>query len=257
MKRDSTIFYRSFYDAIKDLPAEEFKAAMTAIMEYALDGTENPEGVIAATVLKLVKPQIDANNRRYENGKKGGRPKTEEEPSNNQKKPRANQNKPSNNQKKPSTNQNKPKRENEEPNVNVNDNVDVNVNDNDIKKIKDTPPKPSPKTVTSMIEERGYSPTLKDAVMDWVKYKRERKEGYVETGLTKLLTEIANNAKEFGDDAVIDIINKSIAAQWKGILWKALKEERDANKGANPWADYRDPYEEWRQKGEGVGGDAS
>lgn len=251
MKRDSTIFYRSFYDAIKDLPAEEFKAAMTAIMEYALDGTENPEGVIAATVLKLVKPQIDANNRRYENGKKGGRPKLETEV-----KPNRNQTVTKQNQSKTKA---KPKETKVEPNVNVNDNVNVNVNvnDNDIKKIKDTPPKPSPKTVTSMIEERGYSPTLKDAVMDWVKYKRERKEGYVETGLTKLLTEIANNAKEFGDDAVIDIINKSIAAQWKGILWKALKEERDANKGTNPWADYRDPYEEWRQKGEGVGGDTS
>ena len=38
--RDSTVFYRSFFEAVKDLPAEQFKACVSAIMEYALDGKE-------------------------------------------------------------------------------------------------------------------------------------------------------------------------------------------------------------------------
>ncbi len=74
--RDSVVFYRSFYEAIKRLPAEQFKASALAILEYGLDGKEPDTDGIERTVFCMAKPQIDANNRRYENGTKGGRPKT-------------------------------------------------------------------------------------------------------------------------------------------------------------------------------------
>ena len=78
--RDSFVFYRSFADAIAGLPPEEYKKVMQAIIGYALDGTEPTAGGIEYTVFCLVKPQIDANNKRYDNGKKGGRPITKQEP---------------------------------------------------------------------------------------------------------------------------------------------------------------------------------
>lgn len=74
--RDSVVFYRSFYEAIRMLPAEQFKASALAILEYGLDGKEPETDGIERTVFCMAKPQIDANNRRYENGTKGGRPKT-------------------------------------------------------------------------------------------------------------------------------------------------------------------------------------
>ena len=76
--RDSVVFYRSFYEAIKMLPAEQFKASALAILEYGLDGKEPEAEGIERTVFCMAKPQIDANNRRYENGTKGGRPKTKD-----------------------------------------------------------------------------------------------------------------------------------------------------------------------------------
>nr|DAF85651.1 MAG TPA: replisome organizer protein [Siphoviridae sp. ctYcY12] len=74
--RESVVFYRSFYEAIRRLPAEQFKASALAILEYGLDGKEPETDGIERTVFCMAKPQIDANNRRYENGTKGGRPKT-------------------------------------------------------------------------------------------------------------------------------------------------------------------------------------
>lgn len=73
------VFYRSFYEAVKDLPPEEFKKAVSAILEYGLNGIE-PEssGGIEWMVYTLTKPQLDANQKRRENGGKGGRPVTEE-----------------------------------------------------------------------------------------------------------------------------------------------------------------------------------
>lgn len=82
--RDSFVFYRSFYESIKRLPPEDFKNCFLAITEYALNGTEPETEGIERTVFELIKPQIDSNNQRYENGKKGGRPKNQEKPNDNQ-----------------------------------------------------------------------------------------------------------------------------------------------------------------------------
>ena len=74
--RDSFVFYRSFHNALSKLSDADRLAAYDALVEYGLDGLEDAEGVSAA-ILEAFKPLIDANNRRYENGKKGGRPTSE------------------------------------------------------------------------------------------------------------------------------------------------------------------------------------
>lgn len=115
--RDSLVFYRSFAEAAKYLPDEERLQFFDSLVAYALDGVE-PELVgSAAGMFLLVRPQIDANNRKYENGKKGGRPTNEsigDTENLNETKP-----KPNHNQTITKT----------EPNVNVNVNANVNAND--------------------------------------------------------------------------------------------------------------------------------
>ena len=69
--RDSYVFYRSFAEAIESLPAETYKAVMVALNKYAMDGVVPELAGIEQTIFMLAKPQIDANNRKYENGKKG------------------------------------------------------------------------------------------------------------------------------------------------------------------------------------------
>ena len=145
MERDSFIFYRSFYESIQELDDEARSQCYDAIVNYALDGIEpNDNGVVMA-IFKAFKPQIDANNRRYENGKKGGeygkrggRPKN------------------------PTETPIKPlKNPTETPNVNVNENVNVNVNGNVIKEYsaakqrRFTPP--TLQEVTDYINSKGYS----------------------------------------------------------------------------------------------------
>lgn len=73
--RDSVVFYRSFYEAIKDLPEEQFAACCRAIIEYGLDEIIIDSPGIAKSIFMMAKPQIDANNKRYINGTKGGRPR--------------------------------------------------------------------------------------------------------------------------------------------------------------------------------------
>ena len=77
MKGSSFIFYASFHEATQELNDAEYGALMRAINEYALnDVLPELKGVLKMAFL-LIKPQIDANMERRENGKGGGRPKKE------------------------------------------------------------------------------------------------------------------------------------------------------------------------------------
>lgn len=149
MKRERTsfVFYRSFYEAINGLPKNVRLEVYDAIAQYALNGTEPEQlSAMARSMMLLVKPQIDVNQRRYENGCKGGRPnnedveangenrkETEEKPKRNQKitkqKPKQNQteteteakNNQTETEQQPKDNQSETKAK---PNVNDNDNED-------------------------------------------------------------------------------------------------------------------------------------
>ena len=112
MARDSFIFYRSFYEAISELPKENQADTYNAIMQYALNQKEIELTGISKAIFSLVKPQLDANYKKYENGKQK-KSKTETKQKQTKSKIETNVN------------------ENVNKNVNDNENVNVNVNDND------------------------------------------------------------------------------------------------------------------------------
>jgi len=85
LNKESFIFYRSFYEALTGMSKEKQADCLMAIANYALNGEEPELTPEVRLFFTLVKPQIDANNQRFLNGKKGGRPKkTETKPKNNQ-----------------------------------------------------------------------------------------------------------------------------------------------------------------------------
>lgn len=92
--RDSVLIYRSFWEALKYLPEKERLEAITAIIDYGLDGTEPNVSGTAYALFIMAKPLIDKNNVRYQNGTKGGKVGTKPEPNENQTvtKPEANDN---------------------------------------------------------------------------------------------------------------------------------------------------------------------
>ena len=67
-------------------------------------------------------------------------------------------------------------------------------------------------------------PTLRESVEKWVAYKGERREEYKPVGLQSLVTQITKVAEEYGEAAMIDVITRSMAANYKGIVFDWLKE---------------------------------
>jgi hypothetical protein len=109
--RQSFIFYKSFYDAVKFLSIEDRASVLDAILLYQFEGSDMDISGVAKGMFTLIKPQLDANNKKYENGRKGGRPSQSDNLDVTKGKPNRNQTKT------------KPK-----ANVNENDNVNENVN---------------------------------------------------------------------------------------------------------------------------------
>ena len=155
MERDSMVFYRSFMESMDDLEPEIYKSTMQMVLHYAMDGEATEGGAIERALFSLIKPQIDANNRKYASGKQGGRVnnqnKTKAEPKHNQDEtkaePKHNQDEtkaePKHNQDEtkaePKHNQDEtkaePKHNQDETKAEPNVNDNVNVNDNDLKNI--------------------------------------------------------------------------------------------------------------------------
>jgi hypothetical protein len=77
--RESMIIYRSFYDAIKELEPLHQAKVWEAVFEYGLNQNQIDLSGLPSTIFKLIKPQLDANLRKYANGNKGGRPKKAKE----------------------------------------------------------------------------------------------------------------------------------------------------------------------------------
>ena len=73
-----------------------------------------------------------------------------------------------------------------------------------------------------LIGDYTMTDALKAKMCEWVTYKTERKEGYKEMGLKSLLRQIENKAMEYGEPAIIDLIDLCMASSWKGIIFEKL-----------------------------------
>ncbi len=71
--RNQFTFYRSYYDAVQELPKEERADIILAVCGYAIYETE-PTGLspAASMAFKLIRPTLDSGRRKAESGAKGG-----------------------------------------------------------------------------------------------------------------------------------------------------------------------------------------
>ena len=204
------IFYRSFMEALEEVDDSTFRKVVTAISSYALDGEEIDISGIGKALFALMKPIVDTNNKRYENGKKGGeygnlggRPKNEssENPKETLKKPQEN---PKETPNKPQANPKKtPEEEVEE---------EVEVEEEKEKKQKE---KKSP-DCAGMILEYSKNPKLRDALTEFVVMRKEIKKPMSDHAMKLLFQKLDRLGRN--DEEKIEILNNSILGKWQGIF---------------------------------------
>lgn len=191
MERDSFVFYRSFKEAADNLDDKDRLAFYDAVINYALDGKEVKENGTSKAMFILVKPVIDSNNTKYKNGKKGGRPKTETEPKQNQEETET---KPNN------------KQEITEPEPYVDVYVDDNV---DVDKEKNKEDKPLEFNFKNSLIVLGVEKTIAN---DWMKVRAKKKATNTETSFNRIKSQIEKSTLNANN-----CIKIAVERDWKGF----------------------------------------
>lgn len=104
--------------------------------------------------------------------------------------------------------------------------------------------------------QTNFSPEMIAKVEEWIQYKKERRDTYKPTGLKALITEIQNNVTKYGEQAVIDLIGKCMAANYQGIIFDRLSSQPPAARQSQAPQGMPDTYNEFarrRQRYEGGG----
>ena len=113
MERKQFTWYRSYYDALKELPAEEFRDIVLAVCAYALDGEEPELSGVARAIFTLIRPTLEVGRSKAENRSRAEQTSLYAEQTGN--KPEQTKNKPEQTQNKRKQTGNKPEQTRNKP----------------------------------------------------------------------------------------------------------------------------------------------
>ena len=193
------------------MPEKDRLVVYEAIANYSLNEEEPQLEGIANIVWSLIKPQLEANNKRYKNGKKGakhgikgGRPKTP-------KKPQENPNGVIDENSNLTPNKNNNKNVNDNVNVNVNDNVNDNVNE----------------IVDLVFPFNSFE--FMNAWNEWMdERKRKKTKPYTHRGAQGALHNLQKISGN-NEQTAIEIINQSIIQGWQGLFPLKTQKNNESN----------------------------
>lgn len=199
MERESFVFYRSFRDAFRALDKDVRLRMYEAIIDYGLDLVEPHFEGIEKVLWTLIRPQLEANNKRFENGCKGGNPNFKKGQPNpyylkGEKNKKDNQ-----------------KITKKQPNVNENENVNENVND--IRTLK----------TSFKVSSFGANDAPADPKIDFEKIKGSWNDEAQKSHslMPKLRSmqkqrqkQIAARIREYGEEVFFDAMKKAVASDF-------------------------------------------
>ena len=207
--RSQFTFYRSFFESVFKIKNKSARAeAYDAICKYALfnDAPDvDKMSDAAAIAFMLIKPNLDASRRKAKSGKSGGSSKQTASKTDANSKQSGSKTEASDKQEQPASEKEKEKEKEKENEC--------------------YPPTP----FSQIIASYSFSEPLMAKTTAWLKYKSERRESYKEQGLKSLLTQIQKNAAKYGEQAVVDLMEQCMAANWAGIIWDRLMKGGTAN----------------------------
>lgn len=186
-------FYRNYYELLDNLPTEDKRLMLEVIVDYVFRDVE-PIGLekMNLAIWNNIKMPLETTKKNILNGKKGGRPKKEEN-----------------------------------PNQNPNDNPTNNPNPNPKAKQNNISTFLFLISNFKFLEDRGL---LRGKIEEWLKYKWERKEYYKETGFKSLLAKLEKATNQYGVENIINLIDECMANNYKGIIFEKLEKQSKSNK---------------------------
>ena len=86
-------------------------------------------------------------------------------------------------------------------------------------------------SIEQMIEESELSDKMKEAIKEWVSYKKtQHKFTYADIGFSTLLRQIILRVRDCGETSVTEAMQEAMANGWKGICWDRLDRKKSKSK---------------------------
>ena len=241
--KKSFVLYCDYKKHFALLPAEDQGRLLMAIFDYVETGAEPALEALPMMAFSFIRAQLerdmqkykDTCERRAEAGRRSGearRAKAEQNEQSGTKRTSVNfvqQNEQSGTKRTDTDNGTE----------NDTDNGTDNVTDTDINNNRGNSPELPGKKETAhtlfkrLLPDYVLSPDLQAKMAEWVTYKTERKEPYKEQGMKTLLRQVENNSLKYGDQAVCNLIDDSMANDWKGIIFDRLQNQKNQRKPAS------------------------
>jgi len=213
MAKKTCIIYDSWGEMIQAMPAQAAGELIQAICAYCFDDKENDfSDPILSSVFTMIKAKMDEDAANYK-----------------KKVDRMNENRRSHEEVSMKSDRShdevsKKSDRNHDEVSSVSDSVSVSVSDSVSDSVSESNKNPQ-RTQVGLVDESALSEPVKEKLKEWLAYKKERREGYKETGLRALITTVSHREQEAGSSAVIDVINDSMSQGYKGIIWDRMKKQ--------------------------------
>ena len=85
------------------------------------------------------------------------------------------------------------------------------------------------------VKDRNLSEPLIEKLTEWIEYKVQRKEPYVERGIKSFLTQMEKAEQKYGTSALIYCIDTSMSRGYKGIITDIIDKKPSTSTGID-WA---------------------
>lgn len=102
--------------------------------------------------------------------------------------------------------------------------------------------------INEFISNNNYSIELRDKIIDWLEYKVSKNEQYQEKGFKSLLTQIKNGISVSSVEKMVEVIDMSMANNYKGILFDKLKEIKPTKSYMSNYDKSQQALEEFRKE---------
>lgn len=213
-------FFESYYKSFKGLNPKVVGEIVLAMGAFYFDDEKIELKNVSKNIFELIKPVLESSKKKSENGAKGGAPTGN-----------SNASKTSNKQPKNKQTTSKKQAKTSDKEKDMEKDMDKEMEKGDIE--KKTPSESKKRTLTEIVHERNFDPQLEAKILEWLKYKTERHEGYKETGLNNLISEILNNVDKYGLNPVIDCISKSMGRNYAGIIFNLIEKGNGDNRASS------------------------
>ena len=210
MAGDFFCAYHDMLEMMEPLSDAERGRLFTACLEYSRTGEAAGLGGNERFLFPSIRVQIDRDKRRYEefskkqaeNGRKGGRPAKRAEP----KQAPGSAEKPE-----------KPASASASTSLSASESVSTTSSGHF---------SPQGDGVSAELDALKGSEKLRQGVQTWLQYKQEKRQPYQPSGLKALIAQVNRKAEDWGEEAVIQLMESCMSANYQGIIWDKLTQGR-------------------------------